>query len=245
LRGDFVILNDPTNKQGLIQDIDFTTGADSIAYPLADKVRNINRALDRVAYLIQIADKKWQWEDTNNSDLPVASTNLVAGQRVYELDTTFLEILKVAIKDESGNYHIVPQVDIYDADYRAKMILEDNPIQGQSQPTVYDLHGVNILVDPIPNYSSDAGIKVWLKRNAQYFTTSDTTKEAGFNPQFHKYLSLYASYEYLSSAKGNNLQLANQIRSEMINMENAISQHYSMRNKDKPLVLAFRKTQSE
>jgi hypothetical protein len=237
-----MVFSDTLNEQGIIQDIDFLVTSDDSVYPIKDKTRNINKALDRVAFLIQTADKKWQFEDVNEVDLPIATTNLVAGQRDYSIDTAFLEILKVAVKDSAGNFHIIPQTDVYDADYRAMMLIEDNPIQGQGIPCVYDLHGNSIFLDPVTNYSIAEGLKVWLKRNIQYFTPSDTTKVPGFNPQFHRYLSLSASYDY-AMAKG--LKEAQSLRQEMINMEQAISQHYSLRNKDKPIRLAFRATRSE
>lgn len=225
-----MVYSDTTTKQGIIQEIDFIAQSNNISFPIEDKTRSVNRALDRVAFLIHSADKAWQFEDENETDLPIAFTNLVSGQRKYTLDTTFLEILKVMVKDSEGEYRIIEQVDTYDSDYRARMILEENPSQGEGIPVVYDLYGTSLILDPIPDYNSANGIKVWLKRNVQYFDTTDTTKVAGFNPQFHRFLSLSAAYDY---ALTNNKDRAQQLRQEMIVMEQAIIEHYSRRNDDR------------
>lgn len=44
--------NDTTLKQGLVQDCDFWVNSDVTSYPLADKVRSANMALNEVTGLI-------------------------------------------------------------------------------------------------------------------------------------------------------------------------------------------------
>ena len=71
---------------------------DTTTYPLADFTRNANFALDRVSSLIM------KWDDTNNTDLPIATTSLVASQQDYGIAVGHLKVLKVRIKDQQGNW---------------------------------------------------------------------------------------------------------------------------------------------
>ena len=62
----------------ILSDIDFLVKSDSITYPIAQKTANVNRALDNVVSAILGADGRWQWDDTNYTDLPIGVTDLVA-----------------------------------------------------------------------------------------------------------------------------------------------------------------------
>lgn len=219
-----MVFSDTSTNLGIIQDIDFTCGTTSAQYPTADKVRNVNNGLDEVADLIQKASGDWNWEDTNNSDLPIGTTDLVSGQQDYSIDTSFLSILGVYIKDSSGLFTEITPID-------RKIIIEKDTTQ-TGTPTNYYLNGNSIYLYPIPDSTvsgtSNAGLKIHCQRNVSYFTASDTTKTPGFNPQFHKLLSLYASRDYAVSKGKDNL---NVILSRIEKMEKALKESYSRRNK--------------
>lgn len=211
----------------ILLDIDFLSGSNTISYPIIDKTRNSNLALDKVASLIQKADSKWDWEDTNNSDLPVGSTNIVAGQQDYSIDTTFLKIKGVFYTDENGNKTELEYVE--DKNYFLTLTTQDIGI-----PMRYTILGNSIMLDcfPTKGTAEDADIKltVYFARSVHYFTTSDTTAIAGFNPQFHRYISLSASYDYASIKKPD---IANRLRQEMLVMEKEILAFYSGRQQIK------------
>ena len=89
-----MVFSDSSTKQGLVEEIDFLLGTDATDYPTAQKTRNINRWFDRVISLILQADAKWEWDDTNYTDLPIATASLVANQQDYSISgTEFLKIL--------------------------------------------------------------------------------------------------------------------------------------------------------
>ena len=95
--------NSHDNNLDIISDIAFWTKADITAYPINDRTRNCNLALDKMAALVMSADGRWEWDDTNNTDLPIGRTNLVSGQRDYGISgATFLKITKVLAKDRGG-----------------------------------------------------------------------------------------------------------------------------------------------
>src|SRR5512137_1242260 len=105
---------DSSGKQGIVEDIDFNCDTDSGTYPLAQKVRNVNNWYDKAIAIILGADGRWQWDDTNATDMPVATTSFVDGQQDYTLDTTFLKLLRVEAKDSSGNWVKLKPIDIAD-----------------------------------------------------------------------------------------------------------------------------------
>lgn len=221
-----MVFSDSTTKQGIVEEIDFLANSDSNSYPITHKTRNINRWLDRVAFLIQSADQMWQWEDTNNTDLPIAVTDLVSGQTDYSIDTTFLKVLKVMIKDSSGNWVEIQPIDIFDPLYKNLLA---NTTTGL--PSRYDKMGNSIFLFPATNYNSTGGLKIFFQRNVAYFATTDTSKAPGFNPQFHRYLSLGAAFDLCNSK---DLPQAKNLWVQIQQFENDIMEFYSNRGKDEP-----------
>jgi hypothetical protein len=206
-----------------LAEIDFFVGTNSTTYTTANKTRNVNRGLDRVGFLIQSADGKWSWEDTNNTDLPIGSTDIVAAQQDYSIDTTFLKVKDVYYTDENGSISLLR----YEEDKNRIMTLDS---RDTGIPSAYTIVGNSILLDcfPLKGTAEASSIKltVHFARNVSYFLVTDTTKTAGFNPQFHRILSLYGAYDY-AIAKG--LQIANTLRQEILVMEKALKEFYSGR----------------
>jgi hypothetical protein len=215
---------------GIIQTIDDTVGTNNTTYPIASKTRDINLALDKVFSLIFQVGGTWQFDDSNHTDYPIITTNLVANQRDYSFTTDgsgnlVLDIYKVMVADEDGDYFEVYPVD-----------QQTNPpitmIDGQDtagQPFFYDKTGNGIFLDPIPNYSETAGIKIFINRTGSYFSTTDSTKVPGFAGLFHEYLVLRPSYMYAMRKGLSNMQ---NLEREMLKMESEIQDYYKKREKD-------------
>mgnify|MGYP001571696632 CR=1 FL=1 len=187
-----MIFNGETNELDLVHDVRYLCGLlsdDTIRYPLKDITRNCNFAVDKVVSLIFRSDSRWQWDDINNTDLPIGTTNLVSGQVDYAIATTHLKIHKVRIKDSSGNWVSLTSVD--------RGELTDGQLTATAgDPKRYDKVGNSIYLYPTPNYSSSNGLEVQFQRGGSYFIYTDTTKEPGFASQFHRLISLYAALDY-------------------------------------------------
>jgi len=220
-----MVYSDTSGLQGIVEEIDFIVNTNSSSYPITQKTRNINRGLDKVAYLIQTADGKWDFEDTNNTDLPIGYTDLVAGQQDYSFDSTHLKIKNVFYVDKEGT-----KTELIHRDDKA-FFLEKISTQDIGIPTAYCIIGNSIFLDCFPEEGTieDANIQleVYFARNVSYFAVSDTTKTPGFNPQFHRILSLYGAYDY-AFAKG--LESTKLIRQEIALMEKSIQDFYSKRD---------------
>ena len=226
----------PTSGVSIIGDITFWTGASITDYSLADRTGNSNLALDTILGLILEADQKWEWDDSNNTDLPIGTTSLVANQKDYGISgATYLKITKVLCKDANGTWRTLKPMDKNSPE--AKNLNEQtNP----GTPTHYDLIGNSIFLGPYPNYASTGGLRIFFQRNVSYFITTDTTKAPGFAQPFHRLVSLYASDDYLS-AKGLVGDRLKRIQNKIEKMENALLKFYASRNAEDRPRLRFRK----
>ena len=176
------------NNQDLVSDARYWSGTDSDTYPIEDLTRNANFALDKVVSLIFKSDRRWQWDDANNTDLNIATSDLVSGQYDYSFAVSHLKINRVRVKDTLGNWKTLEPVD--------RREITDTDLALTGTPTHYDKQVGSFFLHPIPNYGSTGGLEVEFQRGASYFTTADTTKEPGFAPQFHRLISLYAARDY-------------------------------------------------
>lgn len=231
--------NDTTNKQGLVQDCDWWVTSDINSYPLADKVRSANMALNEVTGLILSADGRWQFDDTNYTDLPIGTTDLVSNQQDYGIDTSMIDITRVECTDAQGKTHFLIPIDQKDLNVNANQSINSGDtstsltdfMSTAGTPIYYDKIGNSIFLYPKPNYNLTGGLKVYFQRKASYFTSSDTTKQPGFAKHLHRYISLsmakdYAIAKLLAGPKISTLY------SELNLMKQNILTFYGRRQKD-------------
>jgi len=251
-----LVFNAPTTRNGIIQAIErriFPGDANRIsgnASLLADTTAEVNISLDKVTAMIISAGGEWQYDDTNFTDYPIITTNLVAGQRDYSFTTDaggnlILDIYKVLVKSENtGLYRELYPVDAQSVEqpeynpgwqtgvlgwgYNGVNTLTDGQDK-QGTPNRYDKTANGIFLDLVPSYNSVAGLKVYINRESSYFTTSDTTKKPGFAGPFHDYLAIEAAYKYALIHSQPN---ASAFQNEMLVMEAAIKDYYGERNRD-------------
>lgn len=226
-----IVFSESTNKTGICELIDANVGTNTTSYPVAEKTRDINLALDKVFALIFQVGGTWQFDDSNQTDYPIITTNIVSGQRDYPFSTDsagniILEIYRVFATNSAGvSYEIFP-VDVEQG--QAPKSYTDNLNVG-GQPITYDKLANGIFLDPIPNYNYTNGLKLYINREASYFTSSDTTKKPGFAGLFHEYLAIRPSYFY-AARKG--MQTAAVFQEQMLRMEADIQDYYKGREKD-------------
>lgn len=231
------------NFTNITELIDETVNTDSTTYTLAKKARDVNIALDRVLAIIFETGGTWQFDDSNHTDYPIITTNLVSGQRDYsfvtdEAGNMILEVQKVFCSDENGLFREISPVDVPSG---APSNYYDGLNTG-GQPNTYEKNATGIFLDPIPNYNRTLGLKVYISREGSYFTSSDTTKKPGFAGIFHEYLVLHPAYKF-AVRKG--LAKAPQLKQDMAEMENAIREYYKRREKDVQKTLKTRRVDSK
>ena len=228
--------NDTINKNGLIQALERKTGTQSSvssAYPLLDKTRDINTALDNYNIIANDAAGRWQSsDDTNFIDYPIIYSDLISGVQDYsfkkdETGNQILDIYKVRIQDQSGEWHTLKQRDFQTQKEEVDFVTEGTP-------TSYDLTSNGIFLTDIPNYSLVKGIEVFVSRTNSYFVSTDTIKEPGIPNVFHEYLVLRPAYFFCLE---NGLPQANSYKVALYGedgksgMEQAIRNFHARRNK--------------
>lgn len=205
--------------------------ADSTSYPAADLLRRVNMAYEEVVALILGCDGLWQFDDTNFTTFPIATTTLVASQQDYTFNAAHLEIEGVSVLDNTGIWHKLRQIDdkslgVDPAEYR----------KDDGLPVEYDKQGSSLLLYPAPASGSvtlASGLKVFFKRTADIFTSAQVTtgtKEPGFASPFHMILAYKAAIPYAMSYKKDRVpMLLEQVR----RFEDGIKKHYGRREQDR------------
>lgn len=180
------------------QDLTVTSTTSYTAYKFA---RDANVALADYLLLALKHSGKWKVDDSGQSAEPVISRNLVSGTYEYSMKVDdessanqVLEIDKVECATEStANASGFLPLTLYDPNDGYSIIAQRN-ITGT--PYRYYKKGSSIFIDPKPNFSATAGLRVFISRTTTYFAGTDTTKEAGIVQGHRKYLVLKPAFEY-------------------------------------------------
>jgi len=252
--------NDTILKQGLVQDCDWWVDSDINSYPLADKVRSANMGLNEVVGIILGADGRWQFDDTNYTDLPIGTTNLVLNQQDYGIDTSMVDITRVECKDANGSWRMLLPMDQKDLNPTSYSPLPTGAFTGgvnttganysltdflstAGTPIYYDKIANSVFLYPKPNYNSTSGLKIYFQRKASYFTVSSTTTQPGFAKHLHRYISFHMAKDYAVAKmlQGNKIT---SLMNELATMKQAIISFYSTRKKDEKTVMVARNTPS-
>lgn len=226
-----------TTRNGIIQKITRMTSTQATttsSYSLLDMTVDVNLSLNNYFILAISSEGRWQVDDTNQTDYPIIYGDIVAGVQDYtflndENGNQILDIYKINMQDNNGNWTTLTQRDILDQNDRNK---EDLTITGI--PSEYDLTANGIFLTVIPNFTQVKGLELYINRTPTYFLSTDTTKQAGIPNVFHEYLALRPSYFYCLS-KG--LPIAATYAQLLYGadgqsgMEGAIKKYYSLRNK--------------
>jgi len=230
------VFNDTTNYRGLVQVYEDEIGANlgdvsGNTTKLKKFAADANMALDDFVGMAIQSSGTWQFDDSNHTDYPIITTNLVSGQRDYTFTTDeggslILDIYKVLVADASGTFH---EVDPVDAQSQKDTSGFWDGANTGGMPVKYDKTANGIFLEPIPNFNYTNGLKVYINREASYFTYTDTTKKPGVPGIFHKYFALRPAQDY---ARRNNLANQNKIQEEVLRMEKDIEDYYALRPKD-------------
>lgn len=234
--------SDTTNKSGIIQQIERTCGFNDgdvtdNTTKFAQFTADVNLALDTTYASIFKAGGTWQFDDTNHTDYPIITTNLVLGQRDYSFtvdgsSNLILDIYKVMVDDGTGTgtFKEIDPVDMQSMNTNKLNV--DSLVDGtdaQGVPDRYDKTADGIFLDLIPDANVTGGLKVFINREGSYFTVSDTTKKPGFAGLFHEYLALIPSYKY---ARDHSLDNLVRLEKDIAVMEESIMTHYGRRERD-------------
>lgn len=228
--------NSSDKSNSIIADIDFllfgTSETLNDAYTLVDRTRNVNIVLDETVAEMFKADPNWDYDDTSNTNFPIATTDLNSGQDNYSFPDSTLVINRVRIKDSQGNLVTLEPV--------SRAELSDTELRATGSPNKFYKKGGSFFPVPIPDYGYDEGVEVEFQRGANHFASTDTTVAPGFNSLFHQILSVGAALRY---AVGNGMRekvsFLSGLRAEITKN---IREHYQTRSKDEKPRITLRRS---
>lgn len=205
----------------LYSDIDFLCGSTSANYPITDKKRNINIHYADVARLIWSATDGWQYDDSNNTDFPFATTTMAEGQQDYTIPTTAQRIRRFEVKDNGGTWHKLEEKSIEDIRVAFPEFESQNGL-----PRFYTPVGRSVLLSPKPSSTEttlSAGLRGYFDWDVTKLSANSATP--GFATPYHRILSYGASIDFESDInKKENLLILKQ------RLENGLINFYSKRN---------------
>lgn len=206
------------------------TDTNSTSYPTADILRRVNQKYEEVVGKLIQLDGKWEFDDSNYTDLPVGTATMVNGQQDYSFDVRFLNVIEVEVKDANGNWHKLTPIDKRTKD---EAISQYQITAGM--PTEYDKIGDSIFLYPSPATGSVTltnGLKVHYQRTADVFTSAQVstgTKTPGFPSPWHMILAYGASIPYCMTYKKDRVAA---YEAKMRQMEQDLYSFEAKRNKD-------------
>lgn len=201
-------------------------------------VASTNNYLDKVTGYAIGADRRFQWDDTNHTKLPIGTTNLVANQSDYsfltdEQGNRILTLTRIDIKDSNGKWTQLKPIDQFEVDGALDSFYATSGV-----PIYYDKINDNVIrLYPKPASSVTAGIKFYFQRTPSYFTATDTTKEPGVAGILHRGFVISSSYDGAIALGLPNLQA---LSVEMQKEEQFMMDYFLNRNNDQKLSLGSR-----
>lgn len=231
------------NNNGLLQDCEFTLFGDNGFGQITGNPNRlqgftalVNRALDKVSNLIMSCDGRWQYDDTNYTDLPIGTTTLVNNQQDYTLSVSHQKLLRIEILNNEGKYVKLDPIDMH----TIEGVGMTEFMNGAGVPKYYDVQNNSIFLYPKPQtgfVTMTSGLKVYFQRESSYFVTTDTTKTPGFATTFHRLVSRWACYDY---ALNRQLPIAKDLRNEITILEQELQDFYDDKNSDDSLQFRIR-----
>ena len=228
-----MIFSESSLKTGIVEQTRAMMRVDSTQWPVANIVNSCNNYLDTVTGYAIGADRRFQWDDTNHSKLPIGTTNLVSGQSDYsfltdEQGNAILNLTRIDILDSDGLYRQLIPID----QVQLTGIALDEFLKTNDKPRYYDKIADNIIrLYPTPATSVSAGLKFYFQRTASYFVATDTTKSPGVSPLLHRGFVIASAYDGALTLGLANLQpLGVEQAKERLKME----EYFTIRQTDEP-----------
>jgi hypothetical protein len=225
-----IVFSDTVTNLGIVQQVRSIMRVDSDQWATFKIVNSVNNYLDYVAGYAIGADRRFQWDDTNHTKLPIGTTNLVADQSDYsfladEQNNTILNLIRIDVKDSGGFWRQLVSRDITQIH---EAIDEDQRTAGL--PIFYDKLSDNIIrLSPKPVSSVTSGLKFFFQRTPSYFTADSTTKTPGVPPLLHRGFVMAAAYDCALTLGSQNLQgLSVELEKEKMRVE----EYFKDRNTD-------------
>lgn len=216
---------------GIVEQTRTFIGVDANKWPTANIVNSCNNWLDSVTGYAIGADRRFKWDDTNHTKLPIGTTDLTANQREYsfltdEQGNRILTLTRIDWKDSTGQWYQLKELTDEKISPQALDEFEDT----SSRPIYYTKVSDNIVkLYPASDTTVTGGLKFYFQRSPSYFTTSDTTKEPGVASTLHRGFVVASAYD---GALTLGLPTLQPLSVELAREEKKMKDYFDNRNKD-------------
>ena len=223
----------------------FLCDADTTSYTAANLLITVNNALEVITGKLINSDGNWQFDDTNYTDLPIGTGNLVSGQSSYTFSSEYLDILEVMILTTGGIYQRITPFDPSEMNMSwDEWVNSSTGTIPNGFPQYYDKVGDSIRLDRSPTATHatlTAGLKVRFKRTADLFTADQVTtgtKVPGIASPYHQLIAYMAAIPYCMSYKKDRVAL---YEKKVDEMTRDMIEFYARRAKDERPVITMEK----
>lgn len=216
-----MVFSNSSTGLGIVEQTRVLMRVDATQWPTARIVASTNNYLETVTGYAIGADRRFQWDDTNHTKLPIGTTKVLADQKEYsfltdEQGNTILNLLRIDILDPSGLYRQLIPID----QKQIPMALDEFE-KTAGLPQYYDKIADNIIrIYPKSAVNVTAGLKFYFQRTPSYLASTDTTKEPGVPPLLHRGFVIASAYDGALALGLDNLKaLQLEMERERIKME--------------------------
>ncbi len=230
-----IVFSDVTGSTGICEQTRALMRVDSTQWPTSRIVNSCNNWLDTVAGYAIGSDRRFEWDDSQHTKLPIGTTNLVANQSDYsfltdEQNNAIINLTSISLIDITTNEETrLTPVNRNDPDYSYSSFGVT-----VGTPTSYDKIADNIIkLDTLPT-AADASkykLKFYFQRTGSYFVDTDTTKSPGVSPLLHRGFVIASAYDGALTLGLNNL---NALAVELAKEDQKMKEYFAIRNTDEP-----------
>jgi hypothetical protein len=220
--------NSDTTGQDICTLANRFTKQNDTTYPLTEKVSDANMANRLILTEIHNAYGGWKYDDRNNTDFPIATTDVTAGQTDYALP--------IDTQNLNGVYFLTPNTTDNWTKLKPLTLEEINNVDAEpdfnntpSTPRFYRALSNSIIIYPACNENINDGLMVEYSRDVSTFATTDTTKEPAFDSTFHESIPTYMAY---IQAKINQSPTKKDFQADWFDYLARIRRHYVQKFKD-------------
>ena len=218
------VYNSNSDGQDLFTFCDDLVNTDSTSYPVKAKARAFNKALKDIWTWIFYAYGGWQYDDSNQTDLPSAVGTLTTDQASYALPAGAIGIRGVEVKNTGGIWaSLLP---VTEEEIRSRGSSMGEFYKTSATPLYYQQVGDTIRIYPPANYTQASSFKMFFDRGSVQIASTATTASPGFASEFHEAVAIGAALTY---AKRKGLPQTPSLAIDWMDYEKRIKKFYTQR----------------
>ena len=224
--------------------VSFRGSTNTTDYSAANRLISTNRWYHKIQTMIFESMSGYQHDDLNLTSEPVISKNLVANQGYVDIGVSdeILKIHRIEVSYDGTNYY---PADLMQPAESGASLASQTAINNAFQTTrpQYNWVGRKIYLYPVPTSSISGGLKLWVSREADEFTSGDVstgTKEPGYDEPFHVMIALGMLYDWCSAKGGKSQSLTSlkaDVTNELADLEARLRRHYGSKNEHQTMQL--------